>query len=803
MLHDLRFALRLLRRAPGFAAMAVLVLALGIGANTAIFSLVNAILLERLPFAHPHRLVRMYETESAPGSYPLSGPDFPDWRRQSRLFAGMTLANYPRSANLAGAGAGGAPQRVTEEPVKENYFRLLGVQPALGRVFLPGESQPGKDHVVVLGYPLWQSRFAGDPGVVGRTLVLNRVPYTVVGVAPRSFRMNPQVQLWTAMSMTPKTLGTRGNHSFSAIGRLRPGVTLAQARAEIAAIAARLAREYPNSNASTGARLKPLRDALVAQDQRASLWTLMAVVGVVLLIACANLANLLLARALGRRREMAVRLALGARRGQILRQLLAESVLLALLGAALGALLAGVVVRGVSALPAFPLPQFNAINVNGSVLAFTALLALGCGLLFGLAPALQLSRPRLADELTAAASTPGSHRRRLGDALIVGEIALAMVLVAAAGLFLQSFARLRGQPLGFNPDHLLTAGVTLPGNVYNSPAKLVAFQHAFLRKLQALPGVEAAAFSSELPVEGGTNGYIRMPGRSQQARTLVEWTRITPGYFAAMRIPIVAGRGYRSASRQRWEAAAAGRAMASLDVVVNQAFVSHFLPGQNPLGKRFRENGMWLTIQGVAGDVPIYGLSHRPGPQTYFPELTEYSTFHIELRSRLPQATLAAEARRALASLDPTLPLYNWRTMNQVADRAVGAQSLQRWLIAAFALLALLLAAAGIYGVMAYLVAARTREIGLRMALGATRGDVLRLVLRRGLALSGMGVALGAAAALAAGQLIASQLYGVAAGNPATLAAAAAVLLAASLLACWLPARRAAAVDPNTALRCS
>ncbi len=802
MLHDLRFAARMLRRAPGFTALAVLVLALGIGANTAIFSLVNAILLERLPFAQPQQLVRMYETESAPGNFPLSGPDFPDWQRQSRLFAGMALANYPRNMDLTAGG--GQPQRVTAEPVEDNYFRLLGVPAALGRTFLAGESQPGNGPVAVLSYGFWQSRFAGDPGVVGRKIVLNGLAYSVAGVAPRDFRLEPQVQLWTAMSLTPTVLGARGNHSFSAIGRMKPGVTLAQAQAEISAIAARLAREYPDSNATTGAHLAPLRDALVGRNQRAELWTLMAVVGMVLLIACANLANLLLARALGRQREMAVRLALGARRGHILRQLLTESVLLALLGAGIGALLAEIAVRAVSAAPLFPLPRFNPLGVNGAVLGFTVLLALGCGLLFGLAPALQLSRPRLADELAAGATTPGRQRRRLGDALIVGEIALAMALVAAAGLFLQSFARLRGQPLGFNPDHLLTAGVTLPAAAYGSPDKVIAFQHAFLGKLEALPGVEAVSFSSELPIEGGANGYITLPGRSETARTLVEWTRITPSYFKTMGIPIVAGRAYTQAEQRRWEAAAGPEPMAAgLSVIVNQAFVKHFLSGQNPLGKRFRGYGIWLTIQGVAGDVPVFGLNSRTMPQAYFPELAEDNAFHIELRSRLPQAALAGEARRALTALDPTLPLYNLRTMNRVADTSVGAQSLQRWLIAAFAAIALLLAAAGIYGVMAYLVAARRREIGLRMALGATRREVLRLILARGMALAGLGVALGLAAALASGRLIASQLYGVNAGDPATLAAAAAALLVASLAACWLPARRAAAVDPNAALRCS
>ncbi|MGH9395173.1 MAG: ABC transporter permease, partial [Terriglobales bacterium] len=392
MLRDLRFALRLLRRSPAFTAVAVLVLGLGIGANTAIFSLVDAVLLEPLPFAHPEQLVQMYETESAPGSFPLSGPDFPDWKAQSQLFADMTLYNYSRSLNLNG---GGQPQRVIAAPAEANFFSLLGVQPALGRTFAPGEDQPGATPVAVLSHNLWESRLGGDPKAVGQSIQLDGVSCVVIGVMPASFRMQPTVEVWLPLNM--RQLGTRGNHSYNAIGRLKPGVTLAQAQAEISAIAARLTAEYPHSNNDTGAKLYRLRDRLVRAPQRASLWTLLVVVGLVLLIACANIANLLLARALGRQKEMSIRLALGARRRQIIRQLLTESVLLALAGAGLGAALAWAGVRAVVGLKAFTLPQFNAITVSLPVLAFTIGLALLCGVLFGLAPAWQLSRPRLND----------------------------------------------------------------------------------------------------------------------------------------------------------------------------------------------------------------------------------------------------------------------------------------------------------------------------------------------------------------------------------------------------------------------
>jgi len=677
MLQDLRFALRQLRRAPGFAAVAILVLALGIGANTAIFSLVYAVLLQPPPFPHPERLVEMYETEQAPGNYPLSGPDFPDWKAQSRLFADMALLNYPRSFNLSRSGQ---PQRVIGEPVEDNYFRLLGVPAERGRMFVAGESQAGKDHVVVLSHKLWESRFGGDPAAIGHTITLNGEAYTVVGVAPPSFHMQSAIGLWTALNMDPKTLGQRGSHSYGALGRLKPGVTLAQAQAEITAIASRLAKQYPDSNA---------------------------------------------------------------------------------------------------------------------------------------VPALRLSRPRLNDQLSGAGALAGGGRRRwLSDGLIVAEVALSLVLVAAAGLFLQSFARLRSSPLGLNPSGLLTAAVTLPPASYPSPAQVAPFQRTLLSRLQALPGVQAAALSSELPIEGGSNGYVSLPGDSGVRHSLVEWTYISPGYFAAMQIPLVAGRGYNPAAVQAWDRAAALFAAStppppatlnslSLPVVVNQAMARHFFPSQSPLGQRFRQGdeGPWLTIVGVARDVPIFGLDDAPMAQAYFPTTSDLHTIHLELRSTLPQASLVASVRRALAGLDATLPLYNLRTMDQVADQSVASQSFQQGLVAAFAILALLLAAAGIYGVMSYLVAARTREIGVRMALGASRAAVVRLVVGRGLGLAAVGIALGTGGALAAGQLIASQLYQMKPGNPATLLAAAAILLAASLAACYLPARRAANVDPNIALR--
>jgi putative ABC transport system permease protein len=771
-------------------------------------------LLQPLPFRNPGQLVRMYETERAPGNYPLSGPDFPDWQAQSKLFAGMSRINYARSMNLTGSGA---PARVIVQPAESNYFSLLGVQPAMGRLLQPAADEkaaPARE--AVLSYATWKSRFGGETAAIGRSITLDGAAYTVVGVAPANFNLDPSVQLWVPLAMTADGLGQRGTHSFMAIGRLKPGVTLAQGQAEIAAIAARLTAKYPHSNNDTGARIFPLRDRLVRDSQRASLLTLLAVVGLVLLIACANLANMLLARALGRQKEISIRLALGASRGRILRQLLTEAVLLALAGAAAGALLAEVAVRAVIGLKAFTLPQFNPIHVDATVLAFTAGMAVSAGLLFGLAPAWQLSRPRLNDQLGGAGALAGGNRKRwLSDGLIVAEVALSLLLVVAAGLFIQSFARLREADIGVQPEGVLTAAITLPQAGYKTPAQVEQFGRSLLDRLQAIPGAAAVALTNTLPLEGQSNGYITLPGQSHEEQALVEWNNVSQGFFASFQIPFLKGSGYTDADLNLYRRVYAAyqdhpgdQASVSgteLPVVVNQAMVQHFFPGLNPIGQRFRRGGFggWLVIRGVVANVAVDSPGEVPPPQAYFPLVGFDNSFYMVVRSSLPPAGVAASMRRAVAALDPSLPLYGIRSMDQIADASVAGQAFQEWLMTGFAGLALLLAIAGIYGVMAYLVAARTREIGVRMALGASRGSVLRLVLSRGLALAGVGIAAGLVLAILLGKLIASQLYQVRPADPVTLAAAVVVLLAACLLACYLPARRAARVHPADALRTS
>jgi putative ABC transport system permease protein len=812
VLKDIRFALRMLRRSPGFTAMALVVLALGIGANTAIFSLVNAVLLEPLPFRNPSQLVRMYETERAPGNYPLSGPDFPDWKTQSRLFADMTLINYARSMNLTG---GGEPARVIVQPAESNYFQLLGVQPALGRMLQPAADEAAPAREAVLSYSAWKSRFGGETAAVGRSITLDGAAYTVVGVAPASFNLDPSVQLWVPLAMNASGLGQRGNHSFMAIGRLKAGVTVTQGQSEIAAIAARLEKQYPASNTDTGARIFPLRDRLVGASQRASLLTLLWVVGLVLLIACANLANMLLARALGRQKEISIRLALGASRGRILRQLLTESVLLALAGAAGGAVLAELGVRAVLGLKAFTLPQFNPIHVDATVLAFTAGLAVAAGILFGLAPAWQLSRPRINDQLSGAGALAGGHRKRwLSDSLIVAEVALSLLLLVGAGLFIQSFSRLRSSNIGIQPEGVLTAAVNLPEAGYKAP-QVQQFERNLLDRLRAIPGATQVSLTGALPLEGQSNGYITLAGQTTVEQALVEWNEVSEGYFKTFQIPFVHGADYTSADLNAWNRLYTAYAAEHMDmqalnsqtlpVIVNRAMVDHFYPGKDPIGQRFRRggDGPWLTIKGVVDNVAVNELGEAPFPQAYFPMSGLDNAFHLAVRSSLPPAAIAEAMRNAVSGLDANLPLYDVRSMDQLADASVAGQAFQKWLMTGFAGLALLLAIAGIYGVMAYLVAARTREIGVRVALGASRGSVLSLVLGRGMALAGAGAALGLVLAVLLGRLIASQLYQVQPADPVTLAVGAVVLLAACLLASYIPARRAASVQPSEALRIS
>jgi putative ABC transport system permease protein len=817
-LQDLRYAARNLLKSPGFTAVAAITLTIGIGANTAIFSVIDTVLLRPLPYRNPGQLVRLYETEAAPGRYPFAGPDFVDWKAQNKTFQDMTLLGWQRDFNLSGEGQ---PDHVLGVPTEANFFSLLGAGPLLGRTWAPGEDQPGKDQVVILSYGLWRSRFAGDPGAIGRTIELNSEKHTIVGVMPASFRYPSRAQLWIPLDMDAKGLGTRGNHWAGAIGRLKPGVAFPTALADLKLIAQRLEQTYPDSNDKVGATAVPLHDDLVG-DSRSSLLMMLSAVGLVLLIACANVANLLLSRASARQKEMAVRSALGAARVRLLRQLLTESLLLSLLGGALGVLAAWGIIALFSRARLTGIPQFAIIQLNEEVLAFAFALAVATGVLFGIVPALRTSRPDLHEELKGGAGSaisPGRRRRSTSNVLVAAEMALSLLLLVSAGLLLKDFARLRNLDIGVRPEGVWTAAVRLPEASYKTDRQKYAFSQALLERSARLAGVDAAAIGDHLPLEGGSNYYINIRGRtSERSNRLVENHGVSPGYFGAMGVRLLQGRLFTEedvertlALEERWRQLTEGGARLPPDqsnamlfpVVINQSMARFFWPNQSPLGQMFSnggDNGPWRQVIGVVNDVRETGLASKPVPEAY-DAFDGGSRLFLVLHTSLPPSSLTPQVRRALAQIDSSLPLFSVRTMDQViADNAQGQQFFSL-LVGSFAALAMVLAAVGIYGVLSYAVTERTREIGIRISLGASRGRVLGEVMREGMRLAAIGLVAGMAGALAAGRLLASFLHEVTPADPAILVLTAGLLAVVALVACYLPARRAARLDPMAALR--
>jgi predicted permease len=827
-LQDLRYAVRNLLRSRGFTAVAAITLTIGIGANTAIFSIIDTILLRPLPFRDPSQLVRLYETEAAPGHYPFAGPDFVDWKSQNKSFQDMALFGWAGDMNLSGEGR---PDHIRAVPTEANFFALVGVNPIIGRTWMAGEDQPGKDQVAVLSYGLWREHFAGDPGVVGRTIALNSKKYTIVGVMPASFRFPFQTtQMWIPLDMDGKSLRTRGSHWANAIGRLKPGVALETARADLKLIAARLEKTYPDSNDKVGAAAVALHDDLVA-DSRGSLLIMLSAVGLVLLIACGNVANLLLSRAVARQKEMAVRSALGAARARLLRQLLTESLLLSVSGGAMGLLVAWGVVALVSRAKILALPQFNIIQLNGEVLAFTFTLAVVTGVLFGLIPALRTSRPDMHEELKGGAGSsisPGKRRRFTSNVLVVGEIALSLLLLISAGLLLKDLARLRNADIGVRPRGVFTAAVRLPETQYKTAGQKFNFAQSLLEKSTRIPGVDAAAISHHLPLEGGSNYYVKLRGQtSHMSNLLVEYHPVSPEYFHAMGVRLLQGRVFTPADVQRvmalderYEKLTEGGGRRSwplayrepsheetnamvVPTVINESMARDFWPHQNPLGQMFSQggdNGPWKQVIGVVNDVREWGLTNKPVPEAYEAFDGDSGLFLVLHTSREP-SSLTPEVRRALSQIDASLPLFSVRTMDEVIGENAQGQQFLSLLVGSFAGLAVLLAAVGIYGVLSYAVTERTREIGIRMSLGAGRGRVLGEVMREGMRLAVVGFAGGIAGALAAGRVLASLLHEVQPGDPEIFAATAGFLAIVALIACYLPARRAARLDPMTALR--
>jgi putative ABC transport system permease protein len=805
-MNDFRYALRALRQNPGFILVALLTLALGIGANTTIFSVVRGVLLRPLPYPAPERLVRVFESrDGSHGS--VSPPDYVDWRDQSDVFAGLATLNSGSSFALTG-GTGPA-QQVDGASVTPNFFSVLGVAPVLGSDFVPADGVVGQNHVVLLGYGLWRRRFGGDPTIVGRSIRLDGESYRVAGVMPLGKEYPRDAELWVPLAFTEHDLATqRGAHYLDVIGRLRPGVTLARAQTEMDAIAARLAESYPNTNRNAGALEMPLLESMVGSVAPA-LRILLGAVGLVLLIACTNVANLALARARRREREMSVRLALGAGRWRLVRGVLAEGILLGLAGGAVGL---GMAVWGVPLLRVLrpgDMPRLDQVRVDGTVLGFAVGVSLLSGLLFSLLPAGQIfTRAELHESLTSEGRSLTAHRRARSsrNSLVAAEMALSVTLLAGAALLARSFVALVHVDPGFAPDHVLSFSLSLPDARYSTPERADAFYQQLLARLRALPGVQAAGAVFGLPLSGfrfGISAYEldgrRLPS-GEDDRLSTQVRIVTPDYFPAMGIAVVRGRNFTDADRVGAPPA----------IIVNEAAARLLWPGQNPLGHhltigtsfglgRGRVGG---EVVGVVRDTREFGLGASVRPETYLVHAqVPVGYMSVVLRTATDPDALARAAAAAVAALDPDVPAFDVRTMNERVSASMAQPRFYLLLLGAFAAVALLLAAVGIYGVMSYTVGERRREIGVRIALGACPVEVLALVVRQGMTVAGIGAAVGLAGSLAGARVLRGLLYGVGPTDVTAFAGAVAVLALVALLACYVPARRAARVDPMEALR--
>jgi len=815
-MQNFRYALRALAKQPLFTAVVVLTFALGIGANTAVFSVLNAVLLRPLPFQQPQNLVALGEYDlhdktSGGGIeiHSVSYPDFVDWRAGNSVFERMAVYTNQSVKTLTD---GQDATHVQGEAVSADLFALLGVQPILGRAFLPNEDEPG-NRVVILSHALWQRQFGGDPKIIGQSLTLDGQKFQVIGVMPPRFSYPIGAfapEIWTTMSMlresidgSPPMTEQRGNDFLQCIGRLKRNVSIKQAQANIDTIAAALRQQYPDSNANLGAKVLPEVNAMIGSAHLALLM-LCAMAACVLLVACVNVANLLLARALSRNREISIRAALGAGRWHIIKQLLSESTLLGLCGGIAGLLLA---IWGIDVLKSFlpsNIPRVDEISPDLRVLAFAGFISLAVGILAGLLPAWRASHPNLATSLNEASrgSSESAAGQRTRASLVVIEIVLALVLLASAGLLVESFLRLQKVSPGFDPTNVITARIALPDSGYGKPAQAAEFYRKLLARVATFPGVKSAAIAWWFPLSGSEIGFNfdieeRPAPKAQQPTAQVNV--VSPDYFKTLRTSIVRGRDFTERDD----------ANAPKVVIVSESFAKQFFPNEDPIGKRIRPNGSvdpgeppMREIVGVVQDIHLISLRDAPKPQIYIPhEQFAIQTVTMMVRSQNDPRLLTAAVHNAVNEIDKSVPLYRPRAFTEYVSQSIAQPRLNATLVGLFAAIALLLAAAGIFGVMSYSVTQRTQEIGIRLALGAQRYDVLRLIVGQGMRFVGVGLLLGLIGVFASTRLLQSLLFGVGATDLPTMLVITIILTAVAFLACLLPARRASLVDPIIALR--
>jgi putative ABC transport system permease protein len=810
LFQDLRYGLRMLAKNPGYTVVAVLTLALGIGANTAMFSIMDAVLLRPLPYPQPQGLVKVWTRFTGIGlpndQNWVSPPEVRDIEELNKSFSGVS-AFTGASFNVT---VQANPERIEGAVVSPSLFAILGVQARLGRVFTSEEAQPGRDNVLLLSYGLWQRRFGSDPAIIGRTLVANSKPYVIVGVLPPGFDYPEQAEMWAPLAFTAMDLSpdSRGNHGNEVLARLRPGVSLAQARADMGMVGKMMierSRDYPYTQYNFAVTLIPLLEEMVG-DVKISLWILMGGVGFVLLVACANIACLSLVRASARQRETSIRLALGASPRRLARQLITESLVYGVLGGAAGVLLAHWGLQALVAMGRTAIPRVANTAIDGWVLAFATVLALGTGVLVGLAPAFKAARGMPYETLkegghSQAGAAAGAAAGRIRPLLVVGEIALALVLLTGTGLLLKSLARLLGVDPGFRADSVLTMRVSLPDEEYRKPEQVRAFYHDLQNRIEHLPGVIAAGAVNVLPVSGGNySGTVTVDSHAvpaDQASPEADWRPVTPGSLKALGIALVAGRYFDDRDTD-----------SSLPVaIIDESMARTYWPNEDPIGKRIKQgerqsSAPWRTVVGVVRHVRYRTLEARSRVALYWPQAQNpYNAMSLVIRTERDPMALAPTIAKQIRAIDPDLPVYQVRTMLEVMRNSVAQRKVMLILLGLFAAAALVLAAVGIYGTVSYSVAQRTREIGIRMALGAEARDVRRMVLRQGITLALGGIGLGLLGSLALTRVLSAMLFGVRPTDPLTFMSVSVLLGAVALLASYGPARRATRVDPLVALR--